>query len=180
MMKSKIVIAALALSFGLFACNQAGASDTQADKKEVVSSKEKPAASNDQKIDKPVNLTKADFLKKVMNYEKNQTEWVYEGDKPAIVDFWAEWCGPCKKAAPVLEELAKEYAGEIYIYKVNTEQEKELASVFGIRGIPAFLFIPMEGKPQMTSGIARTDEETKKMFKGLIDEILLQKTKTSE
>jgi len=123
---------------------------------------------------KPVHLTKQDFLEKVMNYEKNPTEWVYEGDLPAIIDFYADWCGPCRKAAPILEELAKEYEGKIYVYKVDTEKEKELAAVFGIQSIPAFLFVPQSGKPTMSSGIAQTDEETKAMFKHLIDEILLK------
>lgn len=176
-MKSKLFIPALALSLGLFACNQAGANSGKSEiekKSENLEEVQKSA-----KIDQPIKLNKADFLKKVMDYEKNPTEWVYEGDKPCIIDFWADWCGPCKKAAPVLEELAKEYAGEIIIYKVNTDQERELSGVFGIRNIPAFLFVPMEGKPQMTSGIAQTPEETKKMFKGLIDEILLNKPKTN-
>jgi len=124
---------------------------------------------------KPVHLTKQDFLEKVMNYEKNQTEWVYEGDKPALIDFYADWCGPCRQAAPILEELAKEYEGKIYIYKIDTEKERELASVFGIQSIPAFLFVPQSGKPTMSSGIAQSREETKAMFKKLIDEILLGK-----
>ncbi len=122
---------------------------------------------------KPVHLTKEDFLEKVMNYEKNQTEWVYEGKLPALIDFYADWCGPCRAAAPVLEELAKEYEGKILIYKVDTEKEKELAGVFGIQSIPAFLFVPQNGKPTMSNGIAQTPEETKKMFKQMIDEILL-------
>ncbi|MEN8156076.1 MAG: thioredoxin domain-containing protein [Bacteroidota bacterium] len=130
-------------------------------------------------VGKPVNLTKQDFLKKVMNYEKNQTEWVYEGDLPAIIDFYADWCGPCRKAAPVLEELAKEYEGKIHIYKVDTQKEQELAGVFGIQSIPAFLFVPQNGKPTMSNGIAQTHEETKEMFRKMIDEILLGKKPVS-
>lgn len=122
---------------------------------------------------KPIQLTKADFLARVMDYEANPSEWIYKGDKPAIIDFYADWCGPCKIAAPILEELASEYSEEIYVYKVDTEVERELSSVFGIRSIPAFLFIPEDGKPTMSNGIARTPEETKKMFVQMIDELLL-------
>lgn len=96
---------------------------------------------------KTIELTKADFLKKIVDYEKNPEEWIYLGDKPAIIDFYASWCGPCKMLAPVLEELAAEYDGQIYVYKVNTEQEQELAALFNIRSIPSFLFIPMNDKP---------------------------------
>ena len=101
---------------------------------------------------KTIALTKADFLKKVADYEKNPEEWKYLGDKPALIDFYASWCGPCKALAPVLEELAAEYGDRIYIYKINTEEEQELAAAFGIRSIPTLLFIPMEGKPQMAQG----------------------------
>ncbi|MEA1876732.1 MAG: thioredoxin domain-containing protein [Bacteroidota bacterium] len=176
MVKIKLIFASLFFTIGIFACNQAGAHSEENDLTED-QPKVEVSEKNSTVADKPIKLTKADFLKKVMDYEKNPEEWIYEGDKPCLIDFWADWCGPCKKAAPVLDELAKEYAGDIYIYKVNTDEERELAGVFGISGIPAFLFVPMKGKPQMTSGIARTPADTKKMFTGLIDEILLNKQK---
>lgn len=100
---------------------------------------------------KVVFLTTQEFKEKVFNYDVNK-EWKYEGELPAIIDFYADWCGPCKMVAPVLEELAKEYAGKVLIYKVNTEQEQELASTFGIRSIPTILFVPKEGKPQASMG----------------------------
>jgi thioredoxin 1 len=120
-------------------------------------------------------MTKADFLTKVMDYEKNPTQWVYKGAKPCLIDFYADWCGPCRITSPILEELAKEYDGKIDIYKINVDNEKELSSVFGISGIPAFLYCPMKGNPSMTSGIARDREETKKMFRENIEQLLLKK-----
>lgn len=98
------------------------------------------------------HLTKSEFLAKVANYEQNPQEWKYLGDKPAIIDFYASWCGPCKALAPVLDELANEYGNQIYIYKVDTEAERELAAAFGIRSIPSLLFVPMQGQPQMAQG----------------------------
>lgn len=97
------------------------------------------------------HLTKATFQEKVFNYEVNK-EWKYEGDLPCLIDFYADWCGPCKMVAPVLEELAKEYEGKIHIYKIDTEAEQELAAAFGIRSIPSLLFCPKEGQPQMAMG----------------------------
>lgn len=96
-------------------------------------------------------LTKQAFLDKVFNYEVNK-EWKFEGEIPCIVDFYADWCGPCKMIAPVLEELSNEYKGKINIYKVDTEAEQELAAAFGIRSIPSMLFIPMNADPQMAQG----------------------------
>ncbi len=119
---------------------------------------------------KVVHLTKADFLAKVYNYEKNPSEWKYEGDKPAIIDFYATWCGPCKMIAPILEELAKEYDGQIVIYKIDTEKEQELAAAFGIRSIPTLLFIPKTGDPQVAQGAL-----PKATLKKAIDEFLLGK-----
>lgn len=117
-----------------------------------------------------IHLTKAEFISKVANYEANPTEWKYLGDKPCIIDFYASWCGPCKTIAPILEDLANEYEGQIYIYKVNTEEEQELAGAFGIRSIPSILFCPMEGKPQMAQGAMPKDA-----FKQAINEVLLGK-----
>ena len=97
------------------------------------------------------HLTKQDFLNKVFNYEQNQ-EWKYEGDKPCIIDFYADWCQPCKIVAPILEEISEEYKDKLNVYKVDTEQEQELAAVFGIRSIPSMLFVPMNDKPQMAVG----------------------------
>jgi thioredoxin 1 len=97
------------------------------------------------------NLTKETFLSKVFNYEVNK-EWKYEGDIPAIIDFWADWCGPCKMVAPVLEEISNEYDGKLHVYKVNTDEEQELSAAFGIQSIPSLLFIPVDDKPQMAAG----------------------------
>lgn len=130
-------------------------------------------SSNEEKAVK--TMTKADFISKVMDYEKNPTQWVFKGEKPCVIDFYADWCGPCRITSPILEELAQEYKGKIDVYKINVDQEKELSQIFGISGIPAFLYCPMEGKPSMTSGIARDKEQTKAMFKEYIDTILLNK-----
>jgi thioredoxin 1 len=112
------------------------------------------------------HLTKETFLNKVFNYEKNQ-EWKYEGEKPCIIDFYADWCGPCKVVAPVLEELARDFDGKIDVFKVDTEDEQELATVFGIRSIPSFLFVPASGQPQMAMG-ALPKETFIKAFKDVL------------
>jgi thioredoxin 1 len=97
------------------------------------------------------HLTKSTFLSKVFNFEQNQ-DWKFEGTRPAIIDFYADWCGPCKMVAPILEELSKEYDGKVDIYKIDTEAEQELAAVFGIRSIPSILFCPVDEQPQMAMG----------------------------
>ena len=97
------------------------------------------------------HLTKETFKEKVFNFEVNK-EWKYEGSKPCLIDFYANWCGPCKMVAPILEELQREYGESIVIYKVNTENEQELAGMFGIQSIPSLLFVPQDGQPQMAMG----------------------------
>ena len=96
-------------------------------------------------------LTKETFKEKVFNWEVNK-EWKYEGSVPCVIDFYADWCGPCKMGAPVLEELQKEFGDKLVIYKVDTEEQQELAGMFGIQSIPSFLFVPVEGQPQMAMG----------------------------
>ena len=127
---------------------------------EETAAKEKPTT-------KVVHITKADFLKKVYDFEKNPDEWKYLGSQPAIVDFYADWCGPCRQLSPVLDELAKEYSGKLTIYKVNVDNERGLASFFGIRSIPTLLFIPMKGKPQRSLGALSKTE-----LKGIIKDVL--------
>ncbi len=97
------------------------------------------------------HLTQETFRAKVFDYEKNR-EWKFEGELPCIIDFYADWCGPCKMVAPILEDLQKQYAGRLNIYKIDTDKEQELAAIFGIRSIPSLLFVPKEGKPQMALG----------------------------
>lgn len=113
------------------------------------------------------HLTVETFKQKVFNYETNK-DWKFEGDKPCIIDFYADWCGPCRMVAPVLEELSGEYKGKVDIYKIDTEKEQELAAVFGIRSIPSILFVPKSGQPQMSMGAL-----PKPSFEQIIKDVLL-------
>jgi len=117
-----------------------------------------------------ITLTKAMFLQKVYNYETNSKQWAYIGDKPCIIDFYADWCKPCKMVAPIMEELAEKYKDQIVIYKINTDQERELAQFFGIKSIPTMFFCPSAGDPQMTQGAM--DKAT---YEKIINEVLLIK-----
>ncbi|MEN8118168.1 MAG: thioredoxin domain-containing protein [Bacteroidota bacterium] len=167
-MKKSLFTLAIAV-IALLGCNNSQAKNNNND---TAGAPAETVASNEGGTTK---LTKAIFLEKVWDYENSPKEWKYKGDKPALIDFYADWCAPCRKAAPILEDLSKEYEGKINIYKIDTQKERELASVFGIQGIPAFLYIPVEGKPVMMSGIGRTDEQTKNMFKENIGKYLLTK-----
>ncbi len=165
-MKIKLIIAALVASFIFVACSNNNGKSTSSSQAAVTLQETNLNKTN---MAKTIHLTKADFLTKVANYEKNPQAWEYLGDKPAIIDFYADWCGPCKMVAPILEQLAAEYEGQIYIYKVDTEAEQELAADFGIRSIPTLLFVPMNEAPQMAQGALPKDA-----FKQAIDEVLLK------
>ncbi len=127
-------------------------------------------AESKEKATKTVKINQTEFVEKVYNYKDAKGDLKFLGDKPVIVDFYADWCPPCKKIAPILEELAAEYEGEIIIYKVNTDHNRELASAFGITSIPTLYFIPMKGKPEIVQGAM-----PKKDMKEAIDKFLLKK-----
>ncbi len=160
-MKFPILIGTLA---ALLTSNAACSSTGKDSKPENIQVEQK-----DTETGKVIHLTKAEFLSKVFNYEKNPTEWVYEGDKPCIIDFYADWCGPCKRVAPILEELAKEYGDKIIIYKIDVDKENELAATFGIQSIPTILFVPVKGVPQISQGALPKSEFIKQ-----IDNFLLK------
>ena len=160
-MKIPILIGTLA---ALLTSNAACSSTGKDSKPENIQVEQK-----DTETGKVIHLTKAEFLSKVFNYEKNPTEWVYEGDKPCIIDFYADWCGPCKRVAPILEELAKEYGDKIIIYKIDVDKENELAATFGIQSIPTILFVPVKGVPQISQGALPKSEFIKQ-----IDNFLLK------
>ncbi|MDP3644947.1 MAG: thioredoxin domain-containing protein [Bacteroidota bacterium] len=166
MKKLLLTMATVAIIFSACGNQKSGTKENQ----EIASTVAKANASTGSE-----RLNKAMFVQKVWDYTKSPNDWKYLGTKPAIIDFYADWCGPCKIAGPILEEIGNEYAGKIQVYKINTDQERELAQVFGITGIPAFLYIPAKGKPVMMSGIGRSKDETKKMFVENIEKYLMVK-----
>ncbi|MGM0531888.1 MAG: thioredoxin family protein [Bacteroidota bacterium] len=143
-----------------------GAGNTEKENQE-----ESVAADNDDNK-AVIHLTAEEFKEKVVDYQ-NSEKWNFQGNKPCLVDFYADWCAPCKTTSPIIEDLAKEYKGKINVYKVDVDKERELASVMGIQGIPTFLYCPEEGKPRMNSGIGQSKEETRQMFKDNIEQFLL-------
>ena len=126
--------------------------------------------SNNDTTMKAIELNAAEFRKQIYDYEKNPTAWKYEGDLPAVIDFYATWCGPCKMMAPVMETLAGEYEGRVRIYKIDVDKEQRLAARFGVRSIPTFLFIPQSGDPQHAMGAMDITQ-----MRRIIDEVLLKK-----
>ena len=163
-MKKNAIIALLAL-FALTACQAKPKQNNET--LENNNNTTEISTTQNKKTMNTVKLTKAMFLEKVANFEANPDEWKYLGDVPCIIDFYADWCGPCKAVAPVLEELAAEYAGKLIIYKVDTEVEQELAAAFGVRSIPTLLFCPMDGAPQVARGAL-----PKESFKEAIKDVL--------
>lgn len=172
MRKIGIFILALSLNFGFTACNSNAAEnstkkDSGNDKATVVDEKSSEAS--------VVHLSEESFRNLVWNYKDNPQEWVYKGELPAVIDFYADWCGPCKRVAPIMDKLAKEYDGKVIIYKVDTDANRELSAVFGIRSIPSVLFIPKNGKPAMQPGAMQEEQ-----YKQIIEEFVLGNKKIEE
>ncbi|RLD91620.1 MAG: thioredoxin [Bacteroidetes bacterium] len=153
-----------------FAANLMACSNSKGSEKEHNQAKTEVSKDNNTTNAAPEHLTYDTFLKKVWNFETNPQEWVYEGDVPCVIDFYATWCGPCKRVAPIMEELAKKYDGKIKVYKIDVDQEKQLASVFRVRSIPSVLFIPKKGKPQMQTGAMPRDAYFKVVKEQLLGE----------
>jgi thioredoxin len=117
-----------------------------------------------------IQLTNAVFLDKIYDYKKDPEKWVFKGDKPCIIDFYADWCRPCKMVAPIMEDFSEKYKGQVVIYRVNVDQERELAQFFGIQSIPTVFFCPAKGEPQMTQGAL-----PKETYEKIVTDFLLQK-----
>lgn len=172
-MNKSILSVVLVASIALFGCNSSNGNGQTTDGTPLTTGDKTVASDGTGKV---IQMDKAMFIERVFNYEANPDKWVFEGDKPVIIDFYADWCGPCKKIAPIMVELAAEYKDQIVIYKIDTEKERELAQVFAIKSIPSILFIPAEGQPQMTMG-ALPKAEFEKMVKTIL---LKQETGTSQ
>lgn len=177
-MKNLVLLPILLLTLTFFSCKGHPENSNNITESKPVADELTTVLSSSNEANSPIHITKTDFLNLVMDYENNTEVWVYRGEKPCLIDFYADWCAPCRITSPILEDLANEYGREINIYKVDVEQEEELAAVFGISSIPTFLFCPMEGNPTISSGIANTPEATRDLFIRQIEELLL-KTNTS-
>ena len=167
-MKKLSIIAFVTAAFLVGCSNQGGSQDAEV-KNSGTEIKQVAGGDEAAEAAKPIYLSGDEFKKLVMDYEKNPKQWIFEGDKPCIVDFYADWCRPCRMIAPIMDELAAEYAGKVNIYKVNTDKEKELAAVFGITSIPYVLFVPAQGAPSAQRGAL-----PKESYKQVIDDFLLK------
>lgn len=156
----KLIMFSLMAAISLAACSQEKQSAASQPSGETAA-----AAVSDYK---PVEMNTQMFIDRVVDF-KNAKEWDYKGDKPAVIDFYATWCGPCKKLSPILDELSSEYAGNVLFYKVDVDREQELAGAFGIQSIPMVLLIPKEGKPYVVQGLRPKAE-----LKEAIDSVLLK------
>ena len=173
-MKKLAFISILALAgLTLQACQGTGASEKEKDNQLQQTTQEQDNRPKDGGEKAAIELNKETFKQKVVDYE-NEDTWNFKGNKPCLVDFYADWCAPCRITSPILEDLAKEYKDQINVYKVDVDKNRELAAAFGVRGIPSFLYCPAEGKPSMSSGIGGTREETKQMFRDNIKKYLLK------
>lgn len=168
-MKKTIYLSALIISLFVSCNGTSGGEKGSTSAKSTAEVKEVGNNATASASGKPERLTEKTFKLKVMDYDKNPKQWVFEGNKPAIIDFYADWCRPCRMIAPYLEELASEYQGKIDVYKVNTDEERELAAVFGVESLPTVMFIPMQGKPSSQMGAM-----PKESYKKIIDEFLLK------
>ena len=163
-----VFLTGLFITFTGTACGTANSENKQS----ANSNNETEVNANDSETtdSKPEYLTAETFKKKIWDYENNPEKWVYQGTEPAIIDFYADWCKPCKMVAPILDEISKEYSGKLKVYKIDTQKERELAAVFQVSSIPAFLYIPAKGQPQMDKGF-----KDKATFERIIKEVLLNK-----
>ena len=152
-MKRLSIVSFAVIAMFLTSCGSNGGEKTE-NKSSSNDGNEKVAEPQNNKSEagKVIHLTKETFLKLVWDFEKNPEEWVYEGDLPCMIDFYADWCKPCRMVAPIMEEMAEEYKGKIYVYKIDTQKERELAQVFQVTSIPRVLFCPKNEKPQMSVG----------------------------
>ncbi len=171
MKKIGILIFAVIINLGINACNSNAAEKSSA--KENTDKSAIEASSNS--VGEVVYLNEESFRNLVWNYNENPQEWVYKGELPAVIDFYADWCGPCKRVAPIMDKLAKDYNGKVIIYKVDTDANRELSAVFGIRSIPSVMFIPKEGKPAMQPGAMQEEQ-----YKQIIEEFVLGNKKSEE
>jgi thioredoxin len=164
-MKKLSLLVLLTLSAGFFGCT-----DMQGNQTDKEAKIDTPVSTPDPDEVKPEFLTYETFKEKVWDFEANPEEWKYKGDVPCIIDFYADWCKPCKMIAPIMEDIAKDYDGKVKVYKINTDKERQLAGVFGVRSIPMVLFVPQEGRPTKSEGALPKDEYIR-----IVNELLLNK-----